>query len=165
MTYDEEEKYVLNSIILTIEKGVRAITRFFTHGLGDEGRGFYGDFGEFILMSDEKLGELNYLNPKTDPQKDYSPWKSHNLKYIKTKTFSKSKIVFSSDYEDWPFLVNNIEIINYKNGLFCLVKIGNKIYALNGSACTRYKIPIYFASKQLKPKQFAPFLLDLAQQL
>jgi len=56
LAYDEEEQSNLNYTIITIEKGVRAITRFFTHGLGDEGRKHYGNFGSFILLSDEDLG-------------------------------------------------------------------------------------------------------------
>ena len=50
-----------NSTIITIEKGVRAISRFFTHGLEDEGRKHYGNFGSFILLRDEDLGKLKYL--------------------------------------------------------------------------------------------------------
>ena len=85
LTHDEEEQFNLNSTIITIEKGVRAITRFFTHGLGDEGRKHYGDFGSFILLKDEDLGKLKYLIPKIDPQKDYAPWKSHNMKYLEIR--------------------------------------------------------------------------------
>lgn len=165
MTYDEEEKFIIKSFIITIEKGVRAIARFFTHGLGDEGKMFYGDFGTFFMMDDENLGERKYLIPKREPQKDYSPWKRYNLEYLKIKAFSKSRVISSSNYDAWPFLVKSVEVINYKNGLFCLVKIDNSIFALNGSAVGKFKIPVYFASKQLKPRQNASFLLNIAQQL
>ncbi|PCJ22479.1 MAG: hypothetical protein COA97_13385 [Flavobacteriales bacterium] len=165
LTYDEEEEFVLNSTIITIEKGVRAISRFFTHGLEDEGRKHYGDFGSFILLRDEDLGRLKYLIPKINPQKDYSPWKSHNLEYLRIKTTAKSKIVNSTEHDSWPFLVKNVEVINYKNGSYCLVKIGKEIFALNGSAVSQFKLPIYHASKQVKPREYETYLLGIAQNL
>lgn len=165
LTYDEEEEFVLNSTIITIEKGVRAICRFFTHGLGEEGRKHYGDFGTFILMRDEDLGKLKYLIPKINPQKDYFPWKSNNLEYLKVKILSKSKIVNSSDHDHWPFLVDYVEVINYKNGHFCLVRIDKEVFALNGSAVGKFKLPNYHASKQVKPREYETFLLKIARNL
>ncbi|NQY09050.1 MAG: hypothetical protein HRT71_05975 [Flavobacteriales bacterium] len=165
LTHDEEEQFNLNSTIITIEKGVRAITRFFTHGLGDEGRKHYGDFGSFILLKDEDLGKLKYLIPKIDPQKDYAPWKSHNMKYLEIRISSKCKVISSFNVDNWPFEVDNVEVINYKNGNYCLVKIGKEIFALNGSASSHFKIPIYFSSKQLKPRQTMPNLLSIAQDI
>ena len=165
LTYDEEEQSNLNSTIITIEKGVRAITRFFTHGLGDEGRKHYGGFGSFILLKDEDLGKLKYLIPKIDPQKDYAPWKSHNSEYLKIKILSKSKIVNSTEHDSWPFLVKNVAVINYKNGSYCLVKIGKEIFALNGSAVGKFKLPNYHASKQVKPREYESYLLGIAQNL
>lgn len=165
MTYEEEEKFVLKSTIITIEKGIRAISRFFTHGLGDEGKKHYSDFGSFILMNDEDLGKLKYLIPKIDPQKDYSPWKSNDYEYLKVKNASKSKIINSSEHDTWPFLVNKVEVINYKNGQFCLVKIENEIFALNGSSVGKFKIPNYHASKNVKPRESETFLLSIALKL
>ena len=165
MTYDEEDEFVLNSTIITIEKGVRAISRFFTHGLEDEGKKHYGDFGSFILLRDEDLGKLKYLIPKINPQKDYLPWKSHNLEYLIIKTTAKSKVVNSSEHDSWPFLIDKVEVINYKNGSYCLVKIGNEIFALNGSAGSKFKLPNYHASKQVKPREYQSYLLGIAQNL
>src|SRR5690606_11606138 len=82
MTYDEEERYIFTSVIITIEKGVRAISRFFTHGLGDEGRGYYGNFGSFIVLKDEDLGKKKYLLTKIDPQKDYLPMSKNGLQFL-----------------------------------------------------------------------------------
>jgi DNA-directed RNA polymerase subunit alpha len=39
-------------IEITIEKGVRALSRFFTHGLGENGRRYYGDFTKFLFLND-----------------------------------------------------------------------------------------------------------------
>lgn len=164
MTYDEEERYILKSIIITVEKGVRAISRFFTHGLGNEGKKHYGDFGGFILMRDEDLGKLKYLAPKIDTQKDYLPLNKTDLQFINIKTYSKTKIICSSDYPNWPFLIDSIEVINYNNGAYCLAQIKDEVFALNGSAVGYLKIPNYSASKYLIPKQNMD-LLSIAQKL
>jgi hypothetical protein len=165
MSYDDEERHNLTSVIITIEKGVRAISRFFTHGLANEGRKHYGDFGSFILLKDEELGKLKYLIPKTDPQKDYQSMSKNGLQFLKIKTCSKTKMVSSSDYPNWPFLVEKVEVINYKKGMFCLVQIKDEVFALNGSAVGHFKIPNYFASKYLKPRQVMPDLLSIAKEL
>jgi hypothetical protein len=165
LTYDEEEEFVLNSTIITIEKGVRAISRFFTHGLENEGRKHFGDFGSFILLRDEDLGKLKYLTPKINPQKDYSPWNSLNLEYLKIKIATKSKIINSTEHDSWPFLIGKVEVINYKNGSYCLIKIGKEIFALNGNAVGKFKLPIYHASKQVKPRAYENYLLSIAQNL
>lgn len=164
LTYDKEERYILTSMIITIEKGVRAISRFFTHGLGDEGRKHYGEFGNFILLKDDELEKLKYLIPKIDPQKDYNPITISGL-FLKIKILSKAKTISSLDFPNWPFLIDNVEVINYKNGMFCFVRIKNEIFALNGSTVNHFKIPYYFASKYLKSKQVLPELLTIAQRL
>lgn len=93
------------------------------------------------------------------------PWKSHNLEYLRIKTIARSKIVNSTEHESWPFLVKNVAVINYKNGNYCLVKIGKEIFALNGSAVSKFKLPHYHASKQVKPREYENYLLDIAQNL
>jgi len=165
LTYDEEDRFVLNSTIITIEKGVRAISRFFTHGLGDEGKRHFGGFGSFIILKDDDLGKLNYLIPKINPQKEYSPWKSNEMKYLKIKLLAKSKIINSSEHESWPFLVDNVKVMNYKNGRYCLIKIGKEIFALNGKAIGEFKLPIYYVSEQVKPRATENYLLDIALKL
>ena len=86
------------------------------------------------------------------------PWKSHNLEYLRIKTIARSKIVNSTEHESWPFLVKNVAVINYKNGNYCLVKIGKEIFALNGSAVSKFKLPHYHASKQVKPREYENYL-------
>lgn len=165
MTYDDEERYIFTSVIITIEKGVRAISRFFTHGLEDEGRRYYGDFVSFILLKDEELGKLKYLLPKIDPQKDYLPMSINGLQFLQIKICSKTKTVYSADYPNWPFLVEKVDVFNYKNGMFCFVRIKDEVYALNGSAVGHFKIPTYFKSKYIKPRQVMTELLSIAQNL
>jgi hypothetical protein len=165
LKYEEEERYVLTSMIITIERGVRAISRFFTHGLGNEGRQNYGDFGNFILLKDEELGKLKYLIPKVEPQKDYKPMSKNGIQFLKIRTLSKTKTVCSLDFSNWPFLVEKVEVINYKNGMFCFLRIKDEVFALNGSAGSHFKIPNYFASEYLKPRRVLPELLTIAQSL
>lgn len=165
LTYEEEERYVLGSMIITIEKGVRAISRFFTHGLGDEGKRYYGDFSKFIILKDDELGKLKYLTPKIDLQKVFNPMKKNGLRYLKIKALSKSKTISSSDFLNWPFLVEKVEVINYKRGMFCFVRIKNEVFALHVSAARNFRIPNYFASKYLKPRQSLPELLTIAKKL
>lgn len=165
MTYEEEERYNLTSVIITIEKGVRAISRFFTHGLGDEGRKHYGDYSSFILLNNKDLGKLNYLKPKIDPQKDYHPINKKNTQYTEIILHSKTKIISSSDYSSWPFLVEEVEVINYKTGFCCFVEINNELFALNGNAVSHFKIPNYSASKYLNPRQERLDLLSIAKNI
>lgn len=165
MSYEEEEQYQLNSFIITIEKGVRALSRFFTHGFGNEGQRFYGDFVKFILLKDENLGNNKYLTPKLDPQKDYKPWRSNEFTFLKIKVSAKSKIVSSDEFEDWAFTIDKVIVYNYKDGSYCFVKIGKSVFALNGNAESVYKIPIFFASEYLKPRNYSVDLLSIAQNL
>ena len=165
MTYEEEDKHQLNSFIITIEKGVRAISRFFTHGFGNEGQKYYDDFSKFILLDDKELGNNKYLTPKLDPQNDYQPWKANEFKFLKVKTSAKSKVVNYDEFEDWAFTIDKVKVYNYKKGFYCFVKIGKSIFALNGSAGSAYKIPTYFASKYLKPRKYQTELLSIALKL
>lgn len=165
LSYAEEDKYQLKSFIITIEKGVRAISRFFIHGLGDAGKFFCEDFTTYILLNDEDLGKCKYLEPKIDIQKNYKPWDVNSLKFFNIKLCAKSKVIHSEEYKDWKFNINKVKVYNYKNGRFCFVKIGDFIFALNGSASSRYKIPTYFASKHLKPRSHFVDLLKVTQNL
>jgi hypothetical protein len=165
MSYEEEDKYQLNSFIITIEKGVRAISRFFTHGFGNEGQRYYGDFSEFIFLDDKELGNNRYLAPKLDPQKEYQAWRTISFNFLKLKMNAKSKIVYSTQFKYWAFTVDEIKVYNYKNGLYFFVKIGKSVFALNGRARRAYKIPNYFASKHLMHRKYQIELLSIAQKL
>jgi len=165
ITYDEEEMYILLSMVSTIEKGVRSLSSFFTHGLGIEGKKHYGEFGNFILLRDKDFGKLKYTNPKVDPQNDYYPMKRSGLQFIMIKCLSKRKVISSHNFQNWPFLVNKVCVINYKKGKYCFVEIKDGVFALNGTASSHFKIPTYFASAYLKPRQYMIELLQIAQQL
>lgn len=63
-SYQEENGIKLQNIIKCIEKGTRALSRFFTHGFDDFGKKYYYEFSNFLLLKDENFGELNYLEKK-----------------------------------------------------------------------------------------------------
>lgn len=167
MTYEQEAKFCIKNTIICIEKGVRALSRFFTHGLGDEGRKYYNDFSNFIFLRDEKLGLLEYTEKKKWPSDMYKPMSILSVKFITISIFSKSKTLYSRRYPDWPFTVNCIKVYSYKSKFskYYFINIDGKIYALTGSTSSQYKIPIYFKTNKLKPKAYALYLLEEAKLL
>jgi hypothetical protein len=161
-SYSEEDAIRIKNAIICIEKG--AISRFFTHGFDGLGQQYYDDFSNFIFLNDEDLGKLNYAEKKTRLSDTYKPLSSNSLQFIKILSISKSKIINSSEYTDWPFTVHSVKVFSL-NGNFFFAKIGNEIFALTGKTSTHYKIPSYFASNKLKPRQNALYLLDNAKLL
>lgn len=158
-SYQEEDKIKLLNTIKCIEKGTRAISRFFTHGFEDLGIRYYYEFSNFILLKDEDLGKLKYYNKKSLPSEFYQPISAFSLKFLSVKAKSKSKIIKSSDYDDWAFTLKNITVYSHRDGLF-FAEIGNNIFALTGKTSRRFKIPMYLKSERLKPRMTANYLLD-----
>lgn len=163
LTEKEEEEIIIKGTIIRIEKAVRALVRFFTAGFGDLGKSLYGDFSTFVYMLDDRLGQLKYLETKVDLQSTYKPLKKGDVLFLDIKTLGKSKIIDSNNYSDWAFKVNSVIVYNYNGNQY--TEIDSLIYALNGQGSTLHKIPLYFASPQLKPRQYATFLLKEAQKL
>lgn len=157
LTHNQEEELILKETIVCIERGVRGISRFFTHGLGDLGRQHYGDFSNFILLNDRDLGRLGYTE-KVRPSASYKPINVFSTPFLKILIGAKSKLVCSKDYDDWPFKIDVVRVYSLKNYFF-FVRIDGDVFALTGATSSRYKIPIYLSSKLLKPKAYAPFLL------
>lgn len=164
LTYKQEEELMIHETIICIEKGVRAISRFFTHGLGNLGRQHYRDFSNFILLDDKDLGSLKYAEKKKLPSDLYKPINSRSFTFLLIALFAQSKTLYASNYSDWVFNVSSIRVYALKPH-FYFSKIGNEIFALTGATSTRYKTPTYFASGHLKPKGVALYLLDEAQKL
>ncbi|WP_398456103.1 hypothetical protein AB3466_11795 [Sphingobacterium thalpophilum] len=164
LSYEEEDKLAIKSAIICIEMGVRAVSRFFTHGLGDLGRQYYRDFSSFILLKEEELGSLDYTKSKVSPQELFVPMSKYSLKFLKLKLHSKSKLIASSEYENWPFSVDSIKVY-FTGERYYFAEIGNKIFALTGATSKDYEIPTYFKSDKLKPKGYAIFLLEEAKKL
>lgn len=163
-SYQEEEETKLVNTIVCIERGTRAISRFFTHGFEDLGRRYYYEFSNFILLKDEDLGKLEYSNKKIPPSEFYKPISTSSLDFLLIKAKSKSKIIKSTDFIDWAFTIESIKIYSHKDYLF-FVEIDNEIFALTGKTSSRYKIPIYSKSEKLKPRMVASYLLDEAKNL
>lgn len=163
MTNEQEAKFCIKSTIVCVEKGIRAITRFFTHGLGDVGRIYYNDFSNFIHLRDEKLGSLEYTEKKKYPSDSYKPMNQLSIEFTKIALLAKSKSLYSKNYSNWAFTVDSVKVYSYNS--YCFVSIDNKIYALTGHTSSQYKIPTYFATDKLKPKQYANYLIDEAKSL
>ncbi len=164
LTYKQEERLFIQGAIICIEKGVSAISRFFTHGLGDFGKQFYGDFSSFILLNDKDLGKLKYTEKKKLPSDSYKAINLFSLSFLAINLSSKSKTLYSKDYENWAFTVDKVKVY-FKTPNYYFTKIGQKIFALTGKTSTHYKTPTYFSSEKLKPKGYATYLLDEAKTL
>lgn len=163
-SYKEEEEIKLINTIKCIEKGTRAISRFFTHGFDDLGKSYYYEFSNFLLLKDENLGKLRYSEKKVSPSDLYKPLSIFSLDFLAIKAKSKTKKINSTDYNDWAFTKENVTVYSHKDYLF-FVEIDNKVYALTGKTSTRFKIPIYFKSKNLKPRMVATYLLEEAKKI
>lgn len=164
MSYKEADTLAKKMAISCIEKGVRGISRFFTHGFGSLGRQYYADFSSFILLNDEDLGEIKYAEPSIAKSKRYVPIKKGSFKYFKLISLSKTKVLKSSDYAEWTFNIDKIKII-YAGGILYLAEIGNEVFALTTHTSNHFEIPNYFESKHLKPRAHAIFLTEEAKKL
>lgn len=163
-SYDEEDALKIRNAIVCIEKGIRAITRFFTHGFGDLGQQYYNNFSIFIILNDKELGSLKYAEKKKLSSDSYKPLSLFSLTFLNILFFAKAKTIHSTEHTDWVFTVDSVEVFSL-NGNFFFAKIGNKIFALTGATISHYKIPSYQASNKLKPRQYALFLLEEAKLL
>jgi len=164
LNYQQEERHLIKKAIVCIEKGVRAISKFFIHCLGDLGRQHYQDFSNFILLNDKDLGSLKYTEKKKLPSDSYKPINVYSFMFLKILLSAKVKTLYSNDYAEWAFTVNKVKVYSLMRR-FYFAKIGKKVFALTGATCSRYKTPNYFASEKLKPKTYAIYLLQEAQQL
>lgn len=163
-SYQKEDEIKIINTIVCIEKGTRAISRFFTHGFEDLGKRYYHEFSNFIILKDDDLGKLKYSEKKLPKYKCYSPISIFSLDFLSIKINSKSKTIKSSSVKDWAFTVENVKVYSHKNYLF-FTEIDSKIFALTGKTSSRYKIPIYFSSDKLKPRMTANYLLDEAKKI
>lgn len=163
-SYEEEDAIKIKNTIMCIEKGTRAISRFFTHGFGDLGRQYYRDFSNFIFLNDTDLGLLKYGEKKKFPSDSYKPLNSYSQIGQEILAKSKTMIISSSEYTDWVFTIDSVEVFSL-SGNFFFVRIGDEIFALTGATSTQYKIPIYHKSSKLMPRKYALYLLDLAKSL
>lgn len=164
LTYKQEEELMLRETIICIEKGVRAISRFFTHGLGSLGKQYYSEFSNFILLNDKDLGTLKYTEKRKYPSDSYKPTKSFSFSFFLIGLLAKSKKLYSKDYSKWAFTTSIVKVYSLKPHFF-FVEIRGEVFALTGATSRQYKIPTYFASENIKPKAVALYLLDEAKLL
>lgn len=164
LTYQQEERLLIRSAVVCIEKGVVAISRFFTHGLGDFGKQCYGEFSNFILLNDNDLGSLKYAEKNKGSSENYKAINAFSLSFLLIRLSSKAKTLHARNYDNWAFAVDKVEVY-FKEPNFYFAKIGQKIFALTGRTSSRFRTPTYFASEKLKPKAYALYLLSEARTL
>ena len=114
MSYEQEDKLLIYNTIICIEKGVRAISRFFTHGLGTLGIQYYNDFASFILLSDEDLGTFKYAKQKKLSSESYKPMIQFSLSFVKIHILSSSKSIHSKNHPDWAFTIDRVKVYSQK---------------------------------------------------
>lgn len=164
LTHKQGEEAALQASIICIEKGARAISRFFTHGFGNVGTMYYKDFSRLILLDDKDLGVLDYTEKKVDISNCYQAKTVFSFLYLKISLLAKSKILHQNDYSNWPFKIKKAVVYNYK-GQFYFVEVGNEIFSLTGKTSAFFKLPLYHESKHRKAKDYVNFLLEEAQKL
>jgi hypothetical protein len=153
-SYPEEETIKINNTIICIEKGARAISRFFSHGFDGLGQEYFGGIIRFLLLKDEDLGKLDY--PKTIyPIDNYLPMAVESAKFSEIALKSRSKILQSSSYSDWPFKVDSVIVYN-TDGRHFFVLIDNKVFGLTGKSCTHHSVPFQPGQKRGAMRQNTP---------
>lgn len=160
--YKEEEEIKLHNTVVCIEKGTRAISRFFTHGFDNLGKQYINNFSSFLLLKDEDLGKMEYSKKKLSDS--YEPLSRKSIRFLLIKLNSKAKKLISSDFQDWAFNVESVTVYSHKENFF-FVEIDGEVFSLTGKTTTNFQIPNYFASKKRKPREYALYLLDEAQKL
>ena len=164
LTYKEEEEAALQAAVVCIERGARAISRFFTHGFSDLGRMYYNNFSKLILLNDKDLGALEYADKKVNTSDNYRAKTLFSFLYLKLSLVAQSKTLRQKHYANWPFTLTTAVVYNLKHE-FYFVKIDNEIFSLTGRTSSYFKLPIYHVSKFRKPKDYVTFLLEEAQKL
>ena len=169
----EFQEEVLNSIqrkiIITLEKFTRAIARQFTIGkLGTKALQYGPTLNSFLHINDNVLGCKDYRSKTTR-------FKNKKTKVHKRGLIDNFNRKFNSDYKhkiitkesfdgDWPFYKNRITV-ECREKHWCIVTIGNKDYALNGSAKGRYNLKdVHEAGMAILGKSIGPFI-DIALNL
>ncbi len=159
----EEETIKINNTIICIEKGARAISRFFSHGFDGLGKEYFHGITHFLLLKDENLGKLDY--PKTTyPIDNYLPMAVESGEFREIAKKSRSKILEGGSYIDWPFKVDSVTVYNI-DGRYFFIQIDNKVYGLTGKSCTHYKIPFYTNCDKIEARKIAGYLLVEAKNL
>jgi len=164
MSFKQEEILVLNAAVVCIEKGIRAICRFFTHGLGEEGKRYFGPFSTLILLVDQDLGKLSYLEIKTSPMDLYQPMRVGSFAWHKLLLQSKSKHIYREAIDEWTLTVDEATVF-YIAPRYYFARIDDEVFSLTTKTATQYKLPNYNNSKHLKPGHHAIFLQREAAKL
>lgn len=164
LEYEKEVHiYVTQFIISKLETFVRGISRQFTLGkLGQKAQQFSSVYYDFIMLTDEKIGTIDY-------RKNTTRHKQIEKKLHKRTTIDNLNRKFNSDIKykqiqknnyngEWPFYSDKI-IIECRQKYWCTIEIDGNDYALNGSAADRYKLEsITDSGMTILGKSIGPFI-------
>lgn len=161
----EKQKEVLDtvtrSIVIKLERFVRAISRQFTLGdLGGLALQYSPVIFHFLLLDDERLGTTDYRNETTKhKQKDNKIHKRTLIDEINSRTKYRNKRIAKSEFSgDWPFYSEEV-IIENRDKHWCVVIIDGYDYALNGAAKGRYKLEdVHEAGMAILGVSIGPFI-------
>jgi hypothetical protein len=161
--FDEVYGYSKRSIIIILERFMRAICRQFTLGkLGKKAFQLSSATSYFYELRDDMLGNHDY-------RKETLPFQQKNLKTRKITLFDwirrwsnpKSHyltIKKKNFIGDWPFYHNTVTI-ECINQYWCTITIAGRIYALNGSAKGKFKLENpHDAGVAIIGKSIGPFI-------
>ncbi len=163
----EKQKDVMDTIartiIIKLERFVRAISRQFTLGdLGKLALQFSPAVYPFLMLMDDDLGTTDYRKNTTNyNEKEIKSHKRTLTDEIERKTnknFVSKKITKNDFRGEWPFYKDEI-IIECREKFWCIVSIDGYDYALNGAAKGRYKIEdVHEAGMAVLGKSIGPFI-------
>ncbi|WP_426330057.1 hypothetical protein [Pedobacter sp. R-06] len=164
LSEQEADAIVFTRAVSCIERGLRAISRFFIFGFEDLGKTYYDDFSAFILLKDEDLGKMKYVQKLIVPNEGYVPMKAPSLAYFKILALSRKAVLKPGADWDWPFMISEVAVFSVQGGYY-LVKIGEELFALSTSCSEHFKIPPYNKSKNFIQGKAGFFLMEEAKKL
>lgn len=160
---NEINAFVTQSIIKKLELFVRGISRQFTLGrLGQKAKQFSPIYFPFIMLTDDKIGIIDYRNETTRfGQKENIVRKKTVFDKIKRKSNSeyKYKKIIKDNYKgDWPFYAGEV-IIECRHKNWCVIEIDGNEYALNGAAQGKYNLTaVHDAGMAILGKSIGDFI-------
>lgn len=166
---DEIKRLVISTMVSSLEKAIRGLSRQFTLGaLREKGKQHAGPLFDFLFLMDNDLGNTDYrkstMRYQAEPKKVHKRSKEDELERKNNPEF-KSKTIFKHEYEgQWPFFSDEV-IIECRQKHWCIITIDSNDYALNGSASRRYKLENVFEAGMAKQGMSVGPFIDMALEL
>ena len=162
---------VHSQLIAKLERFIRAIARQFTIGDHADQSGKLSaasvEYMEFQMLSDEKLGTIDYRRSVQILKQDEKNWIKRSEQEIVNGKWPTRPVTKGEFGPEWPFRTDRV-IVECQENLFCIVNIDGYAFALNGSAQSRFKMPFpHDAGLAVLGKSVGPFIemaFDLAKE-